>query len=358
MSKFHSLAVSRVTQETNDVIAVTFAVPDNLKQVFRFIQGQYLTLRATIDGTEVRRPYSICSAVQEDVLRIAIKKRPGGDFSVWANDTLKPGQVLDVMPPTGNFNAPLASENCKHYLGFAAGSGITPLLSIIKTTLIAEPNSTFTLCYGNRASSTAIFKDELAELKDIYLERIKLVYVMSREQQDIDLFNGRITKEKCDELLKYWINPGHIDTAFVCGPEDMMRGVLASLQSHGIPRQNIKLEFFTAGTPKQRSAVREQSAIAPQRSEITMVMDGNHIVFTMDKDRESILDAALKQGIDMRYSCKSGVCATCRCKITEGKVDMDANHALEDYEVARGFALSCQSFPASDRVIINFDQDI
>ncbi|OEZ99021.1 1,2-phenylacetyl-CoA epoxidase subunit PaaE [Duganella sp. HH101] len=357
MSKFHPLTVSQVRNETRDTIAVTFAVPPELQDSFKFQQGQHLTLRAQIADEDVRRSYSICSAVQEGALRVAIKRTQGGLFSSWANDTIKPGVTLEVMPPMGHFNVPLDAANRKHYLAFAAGSGITPILSIIKTTLAAEPHSRFTLFYGNRASSSVIFKDELSDLKDTYMERLKLAYVMSREQQDIELFNGRITKEKAAQFLKYWVRPEDIDVAFICGPEDMMLGVSEALQEAGVAKAQIKIELFAASIPKHQHKPR---AIDPQagrhETEVTVIMDGNATSFTMDQDKESLLDAGLKAGIDMRYSCKGGVCSTCRCKLLEGQVDMDVNYALEDYEIARGYVLSCQSFPITDKVVIDFDQ--
>jgi ring-1,2-phenylacetyl-CoA epoxidase subunit PaaE len=356
MSKFHPLTVAAVRHETRDTIAVTFDVPPELAESFRYQQGQHLTLRAHINHEDVRRSYSICTAVQDNLLRVAIKRTSCGVFSTWANDTLKPGAVLDVMPPMGHFNVPLSPQHARNYVAFAAGSGITPIMSIIKTTLMAEPNSRFTLFYGNRASSTVIFKEELTDLKDMYMSRLQLAYVMSREQQDIDLFNGRITKEKTEQLLRHWIRVEDIDTAFICGPEDMMLGVSAALQEAGMPRQDIKIELFAASIPKHQHQRRPQSAEVPHETEVTVIMDGNHTTFSMDKDKESILDAGLRAGIDMRYSCKGGVCSTCRCKLTDGKVDMDVNYALEDYEIARGFILSCQSFPVTDKVVVDFDQ--
>lgn len=356
MSKFYPLPVADVRQETRDTIVVTFAVPPELEESFAYQQGQHLTLRAHIGGEDVRRSYSICSAAQEKVLRVAIKRTQGGVFSTWANDTLKSGATLEVMPPMGHFNLPLAAGNSKHYVGFAAGSGITPIISIVKTTLLAEPNSRFTLFYGNRASSSVIFKEELTDLKDIFLERLTLAYVMSREQQDIELFNGRITKEKCAQFLQHWVRVEDLDAAFICGPEDMMLGVSAALQEAGMPKQDIKIELFAASIPKHEHKARQHDAAVPHETEVTVIMDGNHTSFVMDKDKESILDAGLRAGIDMRYSCKGGVCSTCRCKLVDGKVDMDVNYALEDYEIARGFVLSCQSFPVTDKVTIDFDQ--
>ncbi len=357
MSKFHPLTVAQVKGETRDAIAVTFAVPPQLADAFRFVQGQHLTLRARIGGEDVRRSYSICSAVQDGDLRIAIKRAPGGVFSTWANETLKAGDVLDVMPPMGHFNTPLAAGNRKRYLAFVAGSGITPLLSIIKTTLFAEPSSEFTLFYGNRASSAVIFREELAELKDAFLTRFNLVYVMSREQQDIELFNGRITREKCDRMFARWAAPADFDVAFVCGPDGMMQAVSEALQAHGMPKSAIRIELFAASIPKHEHVTHARPVVGRQECEVTLIIDGRHLAFTMEKDKESLLDAGLRQGIDMRYSCRGGVCSTCRAKVIEGKVDMDVNFALEDYEIARGFVLTCQGYPATDKVVVDFDQD-
>jgi ring-1,2-phenylacetyl-CoA epoxidase subunit PaaE len=356
MSKFYPLTVAKVKHETRDAIAVTFDLPPRLQEAFQYRQGQHLTLRAMIDGEDVRRSYSICSAVQDKQLRVAIKRVPGGLFSTWANECLKPGVTVDVMPPEGRFNLPLDPESRRHYLAFAAGSGITPILSIVKTTLLAEPHSRFTVLYGNRASSSVIFRDELAELKDVYMERLNLVYVMSREPQDIELFHGRITQDKCRQMFQRWLRVEDVDYAFICGPEDMMHGVSAALQEAGMPKERIRIELFAASAPL---AVREQRAVYAvekrHQTEVTVIMDGNHASFTMDKDKESVLDAGLRAGIDLRYSCKGGVCSTCRCKVLEGQVEMDVNYALEDYEVARGFVLSCQSFPVTDKVVIDFD---
>ena len=356
MSKFYPLTVAKVHQLTRDTIAVTFGIPPELVASFAYQQGQHLTLRARINEEDVRRSYSICSAVQDGMLRVAIKRTQGGLFSTWANDTLKAGATIEVMPPMGHFNVPLHADNARHYLAFAAGSGITPILSIIKTTLLAEPSSRFTLFYGNRASSSVIFKEELTDLKDTYMERLNLAYVMSREQQDIELFNGRITKDKVQQFIRHWINIDDIDVAFVCGPEDMMLGVSAALQDAGMPKQDIKVELFAASIPKHERKPRQLDTAARNETDVTVIMDGNHTSFTMDRDKESILDAGLRAGIDMRYSCKGGVCSTCRCKLVDGKVDMDVNYALEDYEIARGFVLSCQSFPVTDKVVVDFDQ--
>jgi ring-1,2-phenylacetyl-CoA epoxidase subunit PaaE len=252
MSKFHPLTIASVSQETRDAVTLTFAVPPALGDAFRFVQGQHLTLRADVGGEHVRRSYSICSAVQDDTLRIAVKKTPGGVFSTWANEHLKQGATIDVMPPMGHFNVALAPANRKHYLGFAAGSGITPLLSIVKTTLLTETDSRFTLFYGNRSSSAVIFREELADLKDRFLSRFNLVYVMSREPQDIEILNGRIDRKKADALLEHWVDMSEVDAAFVCGPDGMMQAVAESLHAHGLSKSQIKVELFAASIPKHQ----------------------------------------------------------------------------------------------------------
>ena len=356
MSKFHPLEVASVARETRDAVALRFAVPPPLAEAFRFVQGQHLTLRADIAGEDLRRSYSICSAVQDGDLRIAVKKAPGGTFSNWVNEQVRPGQVIEVMPPMGHFNVPLNPENRKHYLGFAAGSGITPLMSIIKTTLATEPKSRFTLFYGNRSSSAVIFKEELSDLKDLYLERLNLVYVMSREPQDIAILNGRIDAQKADALLAHWVDLENIDTAFVCGPDGMMQAVSKALQTRGFPKSRIKIELFAASIPKHEHKVPAQASPGQTQCEVTVVIDGAARQYTLEKGKENILDAGLRQGFELPYSCKGGVCSTCRAKLIEGEVDMDVNFALEDYEVARGFILCCQSYPVTDKVVVDYDQ--
>ncbi len=356
MSKFHSLRVSRVERETRDAVAITFAVPDALREQFRFAQGQHLTLRTDLGGQDVRRTYSICSGVADGALRIAVKKCPGGAFSTWANEALKAGDALDVMPPLGHFNTPLAPEQARHYLGFAAGSGITPLLSIVKSTLEAEPRSAFTLVYANRASGSVMFREELAALKDRNLGRFNLVHVLSREAQDIDLLHGRIDRAKADALLEHWVPLAAIDMTFVCGPEGMMDAVVGALKARGVPDAKIKVERFAASIPKHTHVAHREPAPGATDCEVTVVLDGATRTFTLDRTKDNLLEAGLANGIEMPYSCKGGVCSTCRCRLTEGEVDMDVNFALEDYEVERGFILACQSYPVTDRVHITFDE--
>jgi ring-1,2-phenylacetyl-CoA epoxidase subunit PaaE len=355
MSKFHPLPVARVERETRDAVAVTFSVPPELRDAFRYQQGQHLTLRTKIGGKDTRRSYSICSAVQDAMLRIAIKRNPGGVFSNWANEHLKAGDTLDVLPPLGHFNVALDASRARRFLAFAAGSGITPIISIVKTTLAAEPNSRFTLFYGNRASSTVMFKEELAAMKDVWLPRFNLVHVLSREPQDIELLHGRIDREKAEELLAHWVDLASIDTAFVCGPDGMMHAVSDALVARGFPEEKIRIERFATSIPHHEH--RPAPAIPGHtQCEVTAIIDGTTRKFVLDRTQENILEAGLKAGVELPYSCKAGVCSTCRAKLVEGQVDMDANFALEDYEVARGFVLTCQSYPVSDRVTVDYDQ--
>jgi ring-1,2-phenylacetyl-CoA epoxidase subunit PaaE len=356
-SHFYPLRVRQVKPETRDALTLVFDVPPDLQPRFAFTQGQHLTLRASINGQEVRRSYSICAAVQDGSLRIGVKRSAGGVFSNWLVENAKPGMILEVMPPEGRFHVSLSPQHNKNYVAFAAGSGITPILSIIKSTLFAEPASTFTLFYANRASSTIMFREELAELKDVYLSRFTLVHVMTREHQDIDLLNGRIDADKAEQLLKNFCRFENLDTFFLCGPQEMVNAISSRLKQLGVNESRVKVELFTVGSTEGSTRRSPAGVNQSAQSEVTILYDGARYAITMPKQTESILDAGLRSGIDLRHSCKSGVCATCRAKLTEGKVDMDANYALEDYEIARGFILTCQSYPVTDRLTVDFDQD-
>ncbi|HEY9279643.1 MAG TPA: 1,2-phenylacetyl-CoA epoxidase subunit PaaE [Eoetvoesiella sp.] len=359
MNQFYSLTVASVAKNTRDAVVVTFDVPDELAERFAFRPGQYLTLRARIDGEELRRSYSICAAPHDKQLRVAIKRLNDGSFSTWANQHLLEGGLLDVMPPDGHFTVEFSPQNACNYVAFAIGSGITPILSLIKTALATEPDSSFTLFYGNRSSSAVLFREEIEDLKNRYMERFSLIYVMSREVQDIELFNGRLDGPKVAQLLSVWLDPTQVDLAFLCGPQDMIESVTQALMDKGIKKPQIKFELF--GSPKGPRALRtgHEALPAPGNDlcEVTVIQDGVTRTLTIAKNKDSVLDSALAQGIELPYSCKGGVCSTCRCKVIEGEVDMDANFALEDYEVARGFILSCQSFPVTDRLVIDFDQE-
>ncbi len=355
MARFHQLSVTDVTKTIRDAVVVT------LKPVnggdFDFTQGQYLTFRQDFDGTEVRRSYSICAGKDDGVLQVGIKKVEGGAFSTWANETLAAGMTIEAMEPMGSFHTPITPDAGKTYLGFAGGSGITPVLSIMKTVLMREPLSTFTLVYANRGVNTIMFREELEDLKNLYMGRLTVIHILESDAQDIDLFTGRVDTEKCKALFEHWIDIESVDTSFICGPEPMMLGIAAALRDHGLSDDQIKFELFASAQPGRlkRKASTAESGAQAKSTEATITMDGAARSFTMDKD-QSILDAALENALDAPYACKAGVCSTCKCKVLEGDVEMVANHALEDYEVAQGYVLSCQSFPISDRVVVDYDQ--
>jgi ring-1,2-phenylacetyl-CoA epoxidase subunit PaaE len=355
MSRFHALEVAKVERDTRDAVVVTFDVPHDLREPFRFAAGQHVTLRTHLDGVDVRRSYSICAA-EGAPLRIAIKRAPGGLFSAFANDALRAGSRLDVTPPMGHFTLRREEATAPHYLGVAAGSGITPLLSLIATALAADDRARFTLIYGNRASSTVMFREELAALKDRHLDRFNLVHVLSREPQDIELLHGRIDRAKADALFERWVSVRDVACAFLCGPDEMMDAVRASLVAHGVAAERIRVERFAASIPKHLHVPRALPAEARAEAEVSVIVDGAMRTFTAEKGRESVIDAGLRHGVELPYSCKGGVCSTCRCLLVAGEVDMDVNFALEDYEVARGFVLACQSYPVTDRVTLDFDR--
>ncbi|MHC6226865.1 1,2-phenylacetyl-CoA epoxidase subunit PaaE [Pseudomonas sp. X10] len=357
MSQFHNLTIKEVRNETRDAVSIAFDVPPQLQDDFRFTQGQYLVMRTHLDDEEVRRSYSICSGVHDGELRVAVKRVPGGRFSAFANERLKAGQQLEVMPPAGSFFVPLDPARRGNYLAVAAGSGITPILSIISTTLASEPNSRFTLLYGNRSSSGALFRDKLEDLKNRYLERLNLIFVFSREQQDVDLYNGRIDADKCGQLFSRWMDVGALDAAFICGPQAMTETVRDSLRSNGMAAERIHFELFAATGNQARREAREAARLVDSAvSQVTVISDGRALAFDLPRNTQSVLDAGNAIGAELPYSCKAGVCSTCKCKVVEGEVEMDSNHALEDYEVAAGYVLSCQSYPVSDKVVLDFDQ--
>ena len=354
---FHALKVKEVKKETNDCVSVLFDVPEHLKEDFQFTQGQSLTMRAILNGEEVRRTYSICSSPLEQQLKVAIKKVEGGAFSIFANEKLKKDDLLEVMPPIGRFYTTLDVANKKQYIGFAAGSGITPLLSIIKTTLAAEPESSFTLVYGNKTRSSIIFFEELEGLKNNYINRFNLIHILSRERTDADLNFGRISKEKCEQLFQKLLNIEATDEFFICGPEDMIFSVKDFLESKGISEKKIHFELFT--TPGQKKTVSHKQQAAQQEgpsSNISIKLDGRSFDFTIPINSDmSILDAAMQQGADVPYACKGGVCCTCKAKLLEGEVKMDVHWGLEEEEIEQGYILTCQSHPVTQRVTVDFD---
>ena len=353
MAKFHSLKVSRLERPTEESVAVTFEVPKNLEDDFKFIQGQHLTLKADIDGEDTRRSYSICSCPLNDELTVAIKKLEGGKFSTYANDVLKVGDEIEVMPPHGHFYVPLDAQTENTYVAFASGSGITPIISIIETTLRTESKSHFSLFYGNRQTSSIIFHEKLEALKNRFMGRFSLYHILSNERQESDLFNGRIDSEKISAFAKRFFNHKEVDHYFTCGPEEMMLTVKEQLTSLGVNEGKIHLELFTSPVGKLGSGeIKKERKKA--HAEITVILDGNSMSFPYDS-KESILDVAYENGADLPYACKGGVCSTCIAKVEEGEVEMEVNYALEPDELERGLVLTCQSRPKTKTVTLSFD---
>lgn len=355
MARFHDLKVTDIHRTIRDAVVLTLE-PDD-PAAFDFIQGQYLTFRHDFDGEELRRSYSICSGKQEGKLQVGIKRVDGGAFSNFANEELKVGDTLQAMQPMGGFHTPLDPANAKNYLGFAGGSGITPVLSIVKTTLATEPQSTFTLVYANRGVATIMFREELEDLKNQYLGRLSVIHVLEQDAQEIDLFTGMVTEEKCAALFRAWIDVESVDTAFICGPEPMMLGIAKALRDHGLGDAQIKFELFASAQPGRLKSkvVSKQAGKQANQAEVAITLDGSTQTIMTAKDM-TILDAARQNAMDAPFACTAGVCSTCRCRVIEGEVEMVANHALEDYEVEKGYVLSCQSFPVTDRVVVDYDQ--
>ena len=353
---FHTLKIKEIIKETIDCVSVSFHIPEELNSEFQFVHGQNITLKACIDGEECRRSYSICSAPFENELRVAIKKVEGGKFSCFANEQLQKDASIDVLPPTGKFNTVLNSNNKKNYLAFAAGSGITPIISIIKTTLQTEPASNFTLVYSNRNRSSIIFFEELEAVKNKYLDRFNLINLLSRERTDNDIAFGRINLEKLTKLEKL-IDYASIEETFICGPEEMIFCVKDFLEGRGIEKNKIHLELFaTPGQHKKTStSVTHNQSDSKTKSNITIKVDGRSLEFNLGFNEGNILDAALKQGADLPYACKGGVCCTCKAKLLEGNVEMEVNWGLEHDEIEQGFILTCQSHPLTEKVVIDFD---
>ena len=352
---FHLLKIKEVRKETPDCVSVLFDIPDDYRDDFIFEQGQNITIKKEIDAEEIRRSYSICSAPFENELRVAIKKVDAGKFSSFANLVLKAGDVLEVLPPTGKFNTKLKPENKKQYLAFAAGSGITPVISIIKTTLQTEPGSSFTLVFGNRGRQSIIFFEELEGLKNKYLSRFNFINILSREKTDAPINFGRINDHKLTEL-KRLIDYKTIDEFFICGPEEMIFCVKDFLENLDIDKKKIHFELFT--TPGQKKLTDDRKQMTEStgpKSRITVKLDGRSFDFELGFDNDSILDAALKQGADLPFACKGGVCCTCKARLLEGQVEMDVNWGLEQEEVEQGFILTCQSHPTTEKVVVDFD---
>lgn len=353
---FHKLEINKIRKETADCVSVSFAIPETLRDLFRYRQGQSLTMRLFSDDEEIRRTYSLCSCPLDDEWKVAIKKVPGGIFSTFANETLREGDVLEVMPPIGRFYTDLDPTQQKQYLAFAAGSGITPVLSIIRTTLRIEPHSSFTLVYGNKTRSSIIFLEELQGLKNRYMERFHLINILSREKTDAPLFSGRINADKVAELASV-IDYSAMDEVFLCGPEEMIFTLRDQLPARGIDPKKIHFELFTTpGTETRKSATTRTTPDQGPKYMVSIKLDGRSFDLELSRDDDtSILDAALKKGADLPFACKGGVCCTCKARLVSGEVTMDVHWGLEDEEVQEGYILTCQSHPVSDKVVVDFD---
>lgn len=352
---FHRLTIKEVKRETAECVSLAFEIPTTLQDSFRFTQGQNLVLKATLNGQEVRRNYSICSSPLDHELRIAIKKIKGGIFSTYANEHLHAGDSLEVMPPTGKFFTPLDPTQHKNYLALAAGSGITPLLSIIKTTLATEPNSRFTLVYGNRTRHSIIFFEQLEALKNQYMNRFKLIHVLSREKTDSTLNFGRIDQEKLEELSKL-IPYQQLDDVFLCGPREMIDTAMDFLQAKGLDKKKLHAELFNAGTGSHTAVSKSSTEKSTVKSKISILLDGRQLEIEIPLNSQAtILDAALEQGADLPFACKGGMCCTCKAKLVEGEVSMDIHWGLEEEEVEQGYILTCQSHPRTERIVVDFD---
>ncbi len=355
MRKFHSLTVSDKRNETADSVRLTLQVPQELQAEFDFLPGQHLPIQIEVDGKPVRRTYSICSVPGNGELQLGIRIQPGGLFSGFVAEKLQAGDVLQVMPPFGQFHADIDPDSSKTYLAFAAGSGITPVISIVRATLEKEPNSRILLFYGNRRQNTTMFIDDLYALKNRFPERLQLFFLFTREEQEFPLFSGRIDGEKTAELFRLFCNGLEPDEAFVCGPHPMTDTVRDTLIDLGMHADAIHLERY--GAPRKKETSQELEATAEEHDcDVTVIMDGHRKSFQMSSGGLNIVDAAAQQGIELPYSCKGGVCATCRTHLRDGEVRMDTNYGLEPWEVEEGYVLACQSHPLTDKLTLDYDK--
>ena len=355
MAKFHNIQVQDIYKVTKDCSVVTFQIPDELASEFQYKQGQHLTLKTIIDGEDARRSYSLCSSPTENKWQVAVKKIPGGLFSTFINETLKKGDTLEIMAPSGKFNVNVEVEKAKNYIVFAAGSGITPILSIIKTHLALEPKSTFKLFYLNRSVKSIIFKEEIEQLKNKYFDRFEIFYFLTKEQRSIELLNGRFTKEKIQVLTEKIIDILAVDECFICGPEDMIFLLRDELVAVGLNKDKIHYELFTSGISEaDKERIKKIVEHKAEGTDVTIIDGGKEFHFVMDEAYDNILDGALAAGADLPFACKGGVCSTCKCMVIEGEVEMKVNYALDAHEVAKGLVLSCQAVPTTDKVVVDF----
>ncbi len=351
--RFHSLTISDVRRETAGAVSLAFAVPDRMREAYRYVPGQYVTLRATIDGEDVRRSYSICSGLDDGELRVVVKRVEAGAFSSWANEHLRTGDRLAVMTPGGRFGVPIDPGSPRTLVAFAAGSGITPVMAILKTALRHELGRFF-LFYGNRSTDSIIFREQLEDLKDRYMARLSVFHVLSREQQDVAVLNGHLDAAKLQLLMRTIVPMGEVDQAFVCGPQPMIEGLEKALADLGMARDRIHVERFTPGVGG-RPRVVVVAPVEKPKAIATVISEGVRSDIPVAAG-EAIIDAAIRAGRSLPYSCKGGMCCTCRAKLLEGRVEMTVNYSLEPWETDAGYILTCQSHPVTERVTIDYDQ--
>ncbi len=355
MARFQPLIVKNIIQETADCISVGFDIPQDQSAHFQYTQGQFLTFSKEIDGEEVRRSYSICSSPLEAGIRIAIKIIPGGKFSTYAASRLQVGESIGAMAPAGRFHTPLDSKNQKMYLAIAAGSGITPVISLVKTILATEPMSRVCLLYGNKTRSSIIFRSSLEDLKNRYMKRFSLYHILSREHSEVDFLHGRVDRPRLRFFLDHFLSPSGIDEVFICGPEAMMKEAASELTLAGVEGNHIHFELFSTAGPGTRLVQPEVPGETDSESRVKIQIDGKQLEVDMLYHGESILEAALRSGADVPYACKGGVCTTCRALLEKGEAVMDVNYGLEPDEIKAGFILTCQAHPRSKEIAVNFD---
>ena len=355
-TEFHSLKIAEVRRETADAVSIRFDVPEKLRELFRFRAGQHVTLRTNVEGEDLRRTYSVCVPPRDGVLRIAIKQMPGGRFSAWANRELKEGQSIDVLPPMGRFVLPEISRPSPRYLALAGGSGITPVISIISSALRESADCRFTLLYGNRDSASIMFLEELAALKNRFIDRFEVYHFLENESEEVELFNGRLDRAKCEEVFSSLVDVAGMDDIFICGPGPMMDSAEQALLARGVPSDHIFIERFTTGAVSAEQLARNEALQQKAAGTvISVVLDGRRSNVRFDASRESILDSVQAAGLPAPYACKGGVCTTCRAKVLSGEVVMKKNYGLTQQEIAQGYVLTCQAIPASDAVSLTYD---
>ncbi|NND76816.1 MAG: phenylacetate-CoA oxygenase/reductase subunit PaaK [Flavobacteriales bacterium] len=354
-SRFHKIKVAKVEKTTDDCSIITLDISNGISEEFQFKQGQHLTLKAEIDGENVQRSYSLCSSPHDGEWKVGIKKVPGGKFSTYANEVLSAGDELEVMPPSGHFYIDIDKNATKHYVAIAAGSGITPIFSIIKTHLEAEPNSQFTLCYINQTVASIILKEEIEGLKNRFMDRFEIFHFLTKQKRGVELYNGRMDEAKLEIVFKDLVDLEQMDDVFICGPEEMIFTVRDFLVSKKVDEKKIHFELFTTAESMKGKVREVKEELKGLVSDVTILDGANSFNFKIHQGANNILDAALSNSADLPFACKGGVCSTCKAKLIEGKVEMDVNYALEQDEVEAGYILTCQSVPVSERVVVDFD---